>query len=101
MKKLLLMSMVSLSILLSIGCEKDLCLTGTARFTNTSNNPYELWIDGEFQRQVSGNTFVEFDLLEGNHTIYVKQISGFLLFPTERTGNISVFGCQEVEWIFP
>jgi hypothetical protein len=85
-----------------IGCEKEpSCTTGTVRFTSTSINPYSLYIDGDYQRQIPGNTFVEYELTEGTHQVKVEQVSGYLVFPTIKEGTLNVFGCKESEWIFP
>lgn len=94
---LLLISIVSF-----FSCEKDTpCTTGTVRFTNTSNNPYDLYVDNEYQFRINGNTFSDLDLLEGQRQVKVEQVSGFILFPTILENTISVFGCQESEWVFP
>lgn len=94
---LLLISIVSF-----FSCEKDAsCTTGTVRFTNASNNPYDLYVDNEYQFRINGNTFSELDLLEGQRQVKVEQVSGFILFPTILENTISVFGCQESEWVFP
>lgn len=94
--------LLSLSIL---SCNDDIgtdpCLTGTVRFTNTSNNPYNLSIDGVFKFQLNGNSFRELDLSEGQHQAKVEQVSGYILFPTVKETTLNVFGCQETEWVFP
>lgn len=103
MKNLKFLFLISAVFSVSLfSCKKDdPCITGTVRFTNTSNNPYDLFVDNEFQLQINGNTFGELDLLEGQRQVRVEQVSGFLLFPTILEESISVFGCQESEWIFP
>lgn len=90
------------SIILFCSCSKeDDCLSGTVRFSNTSDNPYNLFIDGTFQQEIPGNTFIELDLLEGQHSATAEQVSGYLLFPTIRETTLNVFGCQEIGWVFP
>lgn len=87
-----------------LSCSKDdidTCLTGTIRFTNTSSNPYDLWVDGNYQFRLSGNTFREIDLTEGQHSANVEQVSGYLIYPTTRETTLNVYGCQEREWVFP
>ena len=101
MKKVTIL-MIFLTMLPFIACKKEApCTTGTVRFTSTSANPYNLYIDGVFKKQIPGNTFSELELTEGSHQVKVEQVSGFILFPTIKEGVISVFGCQELEWIFP
>lgn len=98
----LLIFFLTVSSFLLTSCEKeDACLTGTVRFTNTSANPYDLYIDNEFKSSISGNNFQEFDLLEGQHSGRVEQVSGYVFFPTIVENNLNVFGCQEIGWVFP
>lgn len=100
MKKLALAFIVLVSLGLG-SCTIEDCVIGTVRFTNISSNPYDLYIDGDFYTEMPGNSFLEVDLYEGMHSAYVEQVSGFLLFPTTSSANISVFGCDETEWVFP
>lgn len=71
------------------------------RFTSTSNNPYDLFIDGEYQLKIDGNSFLELDLPEEKYNGKVVQQSGFLLFPIIVEKTLNVFGCEESQWIFP
>lgn len=86
---------------LFFSCEKEDCMTATVRFTNTSDDAYSLYIDDVFQFQVSGNSFKELDLSEGQHSARVEQVDGFIFFPTILDNSLNVFGCQESEWVFP
>ena len=93
---------IFLCIVLFCSCNKeDECLDATVRFTNTSDYPYNLYVDVAFQKEITGNTFFEIDLLEGEHSARAEQVSGFLLFPTIKKTTLNVFGCQEVGWVFP
>lgn len=96
----LLLALTSIFALNSCNLE-DECLTGTVRFTNNSNNPYDLYIEGQYQFRMDGNTFQELELTEGQHRARAEQVSGFLLFPTIVTEELNVFGCQESQWVFP
>jgi uncharacterized membrane protein (GlpM family) len=90
--------------LLSISCSKNdefECLKGTVRFTNISQNPYKIYIDDVYYLTLSGNTFHEIDLSEGRHSATVIQVSGYLLFPTQVSSELAVFGCQDSEFVFP
>ncbi|MCB9282938.1 MAG: hypothetical protein H6563_02605 [Lewinellaceae bacterium] len=100
--KILFLSFFILTALLTTACQKEEeCLTGKVRFTNTSSNPYNLFIDGSFEIQMPGNSFRELDLLEGQHAARVEQVSGYILYPTIVNQTLNVFGCQEIEWVFP
>jgi hypothetical protein len=81
--------------------EVDLCQEGTVRFTNNSSDPYDLYINGVYRSEISGNTFMEYDLPEGQHSARVEQVSGFVLFQTTRETTLNVFGCQDTSWVFP
>lgn len=93
--------MVLFVLVLFFSCKKEECLEGTVRLSNNSNNPYEVYIDGQFVQVIAGKSFVEYPLREGNRVIRVVQQSGFILFPTDVKNTIAVFGCMEHEWIFP
>jgi len=82
------------------GCQK-VCDTGTVRFTCNSDNPYRLYIDGVFKANVNGHTYIEYDLSEGSHSANVEQISGYLLYPTTDETTLNVYGCKDLEWVFP
>lgn len=100
MKKLI--SPLLLIVTLFTNCEKEPeCTTGTVRFTCTSANPYDVFIDGKYEFQIPGNSFTERDLPEGNRQLKAVQVSGYLVYPTIKEYTMSVFGCQEHEWIFP
>ena len=96
--RLILIGLLSMGIM---SCEKEDCNYGEVRFTNTSSNPYDLYIDGNFITTVSGNSFIERQILEGQHNGRVEQQSGFILFPTIVETTLSVYGCQQSEWVFP
>jgi hypothetical protein len=101
MRKLGFILVMALTFVLA-SCEKeDPCIMGTVRFTSLSANPYDLFIDNEFQARIQGQTFFEMKLSEGRHKAMVEQVSGYLLFPTKRETTLNVFGCQETEWVFP
>lgn len=75
---------------------------GFFTITNQSTNPYDVWIDGEFVGRLDGQKFIsDFEVTAGNHSVYVKQVSGYLLFPTEITKNFTLASCQEIGFVFP
>ena len=81
------------------GCIKD--ETGSVRFRNTSTNPYKLSINGESKGEFGGGTSRIIDLDAGSYTLKAEQVSGFILYPTIKTGQISVSGGDILEWSFP
>ena len=91
-----------ISILLLIGCSiEDFESTGTVRFSNNSSNPYILYINGQSKGEYSGGSWRNVDLEEGTYTLKAEQVSGFLLFPTVKNGQIKVDAGDYLEWAFP
>ena len=88
-----------LSLALLAGCTKN--DTGTVRFSNSSSNPYELFINGESKGEFAGGSWRNFDLDAGTYNLKAEQISGFILFPTVKNGEIVVSGGDFLEWSFP
>lgn len=82
-------------------CEKN--KTGTMTVSNNSVNPYDLFIDGVLQERLAGNTISnKFTVAEGNgRKFYVKQVSGYILFPTEKTSTFNVVSCSNYTWQIP
>ena len=99
MKKIVIF-LILFSATLLVSCGED-CTHGEVRFTNISSNPYDLYIDDVYETTIPGNSFIERNIVEGQHTGRVEQVSGFLLFPTIVTETLNVYGCQQSEWVFP
>lgn len=98
----LTISLFFLSTLLSTSCnQEDDCFMGTVRFTNTSNNPYRIYLNGDYEMQLPGNTFTEIELIEGSYNLKAEQVSGYILYPTVKQTELHIFGCDEKEWVFP
>jgi hypothetical protein len=76
---------------------------GTIQISNSSSNPYDIWIDGVFQGTINGkNISTQIKVDEGdNHKLYAKQVSGYLLYPTEKTEYLSVIRCSNYSWMIP
>jgi len=95
---------LALFVLSALGCEKEEnpdCLTGFVRFTNNSSNPYELYINNQYETQIRGNSSMNLSLDQGSYQVKAVQVSGYLIYPTVKTATINVFGCQEGQWVFP
>ncbi len=76
---------------------------GTITISNSSSNPYDIDIDGVFQVRLNGgNISAKIKLYEGNNRLlHCKQVSGYLLFPTEKSSNFNVISCSDYTWQIP
>lgn len=68
------------------------------RFTNTSDNPYLVEVDGS-SNVLSGNTFKNYTLGKGTYAWKVTQQSGYVLYPTIQEGTVNLD--QDKEIVFP
>lgn len=82
-------------------CEKN--QYGTVVVSNTSSNPYDFYIDNVFQIRINGGSITqEIQINEGNsRELYAIQVSGFVLYPTEKTTNLNVVRCTDYSWQIP
>ncbi len=80
---------------------KDNCTEGTIRFTNNSNNTYRVYINGALKDVIPGKKFNEFKLPKGVYGLKAEQSEGYVLYPTIRTTDVSIKGCDEHEFVFP
>lgn len=75
--------------------------TGFISLKSTSNNPYRIYINGTILTEMNGNESKNFTAKEGAYTVRVLQLSGYILYPTDKTYNITV-GCgQTISVTFP
>jgi hypothetical protein len=89
------------SLALALGCSKDEFGTGSVKFINKSTNPYKLSINGASKGEISGNSSKIIDLDVGTYTLKAEQVSGYILFPTVKDGEITVRRNDFLEWSFP
>ena len=85
--------------------EKMECETlkiGYVTITNTSVNPYKIYIDGDLKFELSGNTFRDdVKVSAGFHTFKAVQVDGYVLFPTVRETTFSTWICEKRSWVIP
>jgi hypothetical protein len=75
---------------------------GWFRFSNDSNNPYDVYIDGVYWGRVSGKKISDqAKANSGTYKLYAKQVSGYLLYATERNQTVTLGSCKEYTWEFP
>ena len=87
-----------LLMLFGSSCRKH---DGTVRFTNTSPDPYFIYLDNRSEGTLFGNTFIEFRLMEGDHTVEAIQQSGFLGSPHDVKSVVHVVEGNATEFVFP
>lgn len=90
------------------GCEKikpvcEVNKTGTITISNSSSNPYDIYIDDGYKMTLGGNEISnEIIIDEGNNRkLYAEQVSGYLLYPTKRTDHFNVVRCSGYSWQIP
>lgn len=112
MKKTTILLFTLISILNFSSCSKsnedskpdcELKKYGTVIISNSSNNPYNVYIDNVFKVQVPGKSISnKIELNEGNgRKLYAKQVSGYLLYPTEVDKSFNVVRCSDYSWQIP
>ena len=73
-------------------------LTYNLRFTNNSNNPYLVEVDGT-RVVMSGKTYKDYNLKKGTYAWKVTQQAGYLLYPTVNSGILTLD--QNAQVVFP
>ncbi len=101
-----LFALYFLFFVLCISCNKESdipnCELGTIRLFNNSTNPYDVWFGANYETRMAGKTTQEFPAVAGVRvSVRVKQVSGYLILPTEKQSALSISGCQTTEWAFP
>lgn len=76
---------------------------GTIIFRNNSSNPYDVFVDDKYVLRVTGKSQSQriFIREADNRKLYAKQVSGFVMYPTERTNYLNVVSCSDYSWQFP
>jgi hypothetical protein len=76
---------------------------GTVTISNSSSNPYGIYIDGVYKMNLNGGAVsTPINIYEGNNRkLYAVQLSGFLLYPTEKTTYFNVVSCSDYSWQIP
>lgn len=98
MKKMIFISMILLSLFM--GCGKDEDSQAKVRIVCESSNPYSVTFDGNTST-LSGNTFKDFTVSPGVHYVSYMQLSGYVLYPTSGTFDITVVAGDNVEYSIP
>jgi len=75
---------------------------GYITITNTSDNPYNVYVNGTYVFRLQGNTFEDdYEVSVGTHTLKAEQVSGYLIYPTIRETTTIIVQCEKQSWVFP
>jgi len=100
---------VVLFAVLFLSCEKDSELTqcqkeniGYLSITNNSNHSFDVFIDNVHYRQIPGKSVIRNISFEAgdSYQIFVKQIAGYILYPTQKTFQVTINMCDEKQISF-
>lgn len=81
-------------------CERE--NIGFINLSNNSNNPYNIYVDGVFITTLNGGYQQKIKLKVGPHSLKCEQVSGYMLYPTIKTVNVSTTICSDGQvWKFP
>ena len=106
MKKFFLMSFIILGFNYCSTETKQDCEINkycTIEITNTSTNPYNIYIDNKFVMKLFGNQKSgNIKVNEGNDIkFFAEQSSGYILYPTTKTSNFNLVRCSKYSWQIP
>lgn len=111
MKNLISLSAALFLFLSLAGCSKDEMSqescernkTGTVTVSNSSSNPYDIYINGTYRLRLGGGQISEqITLNEGNGTnLQAEQVSGFVLYPTIKQKQANIVRCSNYTWQIP
>lgn len=64
---------------------------GFIKMVSQSNNPYEIYIDDVLQGSIQGHNSKTYSVSANvTHVVFVQQSTGYLLYPTKETYNVTV-----------
>lgn len=75
--------------------------TGTLTLKSTSSNPYRIFINGDPIIDLQGYGNKSYTLPVGTFTVRVLQLSGYLIYPTDKTYSATIVCGATTEVIFP
>jgi len=75
--------------------------TAIVMVANTSSNPYNFYINGMYFTQIVGKSNKTLTIKAGYNNLYAKQVSGYLLYPTECRSEVNAIACNNYSWQIP
>lgn len=67
---------------------------GSVTVRNTSSNPYDLYIDGNYHDRFSGGSAKVVKVSGGTHTFRAVQVSGYMFTATVKQSQLNVIKCN-------
>lgn len=74
---------------------------GTISWVNNSGNPYRLELNGSAVKDLSGGHYWDQQVDPAAYSWKVTQLSGYVLYPTVRSGTFAVYSGQKKVISFP
>jgi hypothetical protein len=69
---------------------------------NESDNPYDIYLNGNLVMRMAGKSFVDdYELDAGSNTLRAEQVEGYLIYPTIVEETFVMSQCQTQNWVFP
>ena len=108
MRKIKFIGLIIVAVAL-FGCKKPLteCQQeniGYMAFENNSKDAYDIFINNSYLMQMPGNSYTKHynPFPAGKaYKIVVQQVSGYIVYPTVKTYNITLNQCDQKDVIFP
>lgn len=79
-------------------CEQD--DTFSIEFTNGTSDPYDLYINDDFQQVMSAHSRVTYDIPAGYWSAEVIQRSGYAVYPNDNTYSNTYESCTNYFIVF-
>jgi len=103
--------LMAFSLLAVVSCTKDEAVEptplpdrcdafnfGFVTVFNQSDNIYNLFVDGSFEKAVNGGASIEVEIFTGSKSFSLVQAEGFLFSPTVYETVLSVKKCERYSW---
>lgn len=87
-----IIGLIALFSIASASCKKELpdtCAPVYMLYQNNSANKYQIFLNGVSQGTVNGGTTTKVQINKGPNAVRALQLEGYVLYPSEFTGNIS------------
>lgn len=75
--------------------------TGTLQLINNSTHTYDVYINGGYKVRQGGKTSIEYTYSFGTYSVEVKQITGYILYPTVKTYSGSITSSSDLIISYP